>query len=136
MRIVTFADGFVSTAPPAAEGQYQQSSEVVNLALNEPLLTMTSEYRSAFIDFEISRTDIFSSFVETGRLTLVFKDNLWNFSVGLTQGDEILNSDEPQGVSFSIENVAGQGILKYTSNEMGASYVGSIKMIISKVKAL
>lgn len=136
MRVVTFADGFVSTAPPVIEGVFQQDEDLLNNVSDQQLITIEDDYRSAFIDFEISRSDSFGSFAETGRLTLVFKDGLWNFALGLTQGDEIIGSSNPEGVSFSIENSAGVGILKYTSGNMGSSYFGKIKLIITKVKAL
>jgi hypothetical protein len=136
MRVVTFADGFISTSPPPLEGAYQQSEDVLNGAVDQDLLTIEDNYRSTFIDFEISRSDSLGSFAETGRIVMVFKDGLWDFAVGLTQGDEIVNSSNPEGLSFSVQNDSGSGILKYSTGTMGSSYEGKIKLIITKVKAL
>ena len=112
------------------------SQDILNNASNQEITTITNSFRSAFITFEISRSDSLGSFSETGQLALIFKDGLWTLATGISQGDEIVNSSNPEGVSFSVTNSAGNGILKYTSGNMGASYAGTIKFIITKVKAV
>jgi hypothetical protein len=117
-------------------GSSQQSFDVLNNASAQELIRLNSDYGSAFIDFELSRSDASDSFAETGRLVMVYKDGLWSLATGLTQGDEMVSSDNPEGVAFAVDNSMGEGILKYSSNNMGASYLGKIKLIITKVRAL
>lgn len=111
------------------------SQNILNNATNEEILTITNSFRSAFITFEIFREDSLNSYSETGQLALIFKNNNWSIATGISQGDEIVNASGTQGVSFSVTNSAGTGILKYTSGNMGSSYSGTIKFIITKVKA-
>ena len=111
------------------------SQNILNNATNEEIITISNSFRSAFITFEIFRADALNSYSETGQLALIFKNNNWSVATGITQGDEIVNASGSQAVTFSVTNSAGNGILKYSSGNMSSSYEGTIKFIITKVKA-
>jgi hypothetical protein len=139
MRIITFADGFVSTSPPDIEGRDQESFNLLNNQTNTTLFTIDSaQYKSAFIDFELTRSDVSNSYVQTGSITLFYNGTNWIFTFGLTQNDEIISEalDNAYNVVFSFTNALGVGTLKYSSGNMGASYSGKFKILITRVKVV
>lgn len=139
MRVLTFADGFVSTSPPDVEGRDQESYNILNNQTNTTLFSIDStQYKSAFIDFELSRSDSLGSYVQAGSITLFYDGTNWLFSVGITQNDEIISEslDEPYNVVFSFTNSLGVGTLKYSSGNMGASYTGKLRTLITRVKVV
>jgi hypothetical protein len=139
MRVLTFADGFVSASPPDVEGRDQESYNLLNNQTNTTLFSIDSaQYKSAFLDFELSRSDVSDSYVQTGSITLFFDGTNWIFSFGLTQNDEIISDslDNPFNVVFSFTNALGVGTLKYSSGNMGASYNGKLKVLITRVKVV
>jgi len=139
MRIVTFADGFVSTSPPDVEGIGQESYNILNNQTTTTLFSIDSaQYKSAFIDFELSRSDSLASYAQTGSITLFYDGSNWIFSFGVTQNDEIISDSlaEDFNVVFSFTNALGIGTLKYSSGNMGASYAGKLKLLITRVKVV
>lgn len=139
MRVLTFADGFVSTSPPDVEGRDQETYNILNNQTNTTLFSIDSaQYKSAFIDFELSRSDSLGSYVQTGSITLFYNGTSWVFSFGLTQNDEIISESltEVYNVVFSFTNALGVGTLKYSSGNMGASYTGKLRTLITRVKVV
>lgn len=139
MRILTFADGFVSTSPPDVEGRDQETYNILNNQTETTLFSIDSaQYKSAFIDFELSRSDSLGSYVQTGSITLFYDGSNWIFTVGITQNDEIISQslDEIYNVVFSFTNALGVGTLKYSSGNMGESYTGKLRTLITRVKVV
>lgn len=139
MRVLTFADGFVSTSPPDVEGRDQETYNILNNQTNTTLFSIDSaQYKSAFIDFELSRSDSLGSYVQTGSITLFYNGTSWVFSFGITQNDEIISESltEVYNVVFSFTNALGVGTLKYSSGNMGASYAGKLRTLITRVKVV
>lgn len=139
MRILTFADGFVSTSPPDVEGRDQETYNILNNQTETTLFSIDSaQYKSAFIDFELSRSDSLGSYVQTGSITLFYDGSNWIFTVGITQNDEIISQslDDIYNVVFSFTNALGVGTLKYSSGNMGESYTGKLRTLITRVKVV
>lgn len=140
MRIVTFADGFVSTTPPSIDGAEQETYTIANNASDVDLFSLDAEeFSSAFINFEISRSDAVNDYSQTGQMTLFYTEALgWQFSLGLVINDEIVSAsiDNPYNVVFSFTNSGTVGTLGYSSGSMGSSYLGVFKIIISKVQVI
>lgn len=135
-RIINFADSFVSASEPSLEGLDQENYTIANAALNQTLFTINSaNYTSAFFDFELKRSDDTSEFIETGKFQLIFIDGAWNFSQGVSIGDELLvqSIDLPEHVVISMTTDAGIGSFKYSSGSMGANYLGTFKISISRI---
>lgn len=139
MRTVNFADGFVSTSPPDVEGIAQENYNILNNQVNATLFTVdASEYKSVFIDFELTRSDVSNSYLQTGSIVLFYNGTSWNYSTLLTQNDDILSASLalPKDVVLSMVTASGVGTLRYSSGNMGASYLGKIRMVVSKVKVI
>ena len=139
MRTVNFADGFVSTSPPDVEGIAQENYNILNNQVNATLFTVdASEYKSVFIDFELTRSDVSNSYLQTGSIVLFYNGTSWDYSTLLTQNDDILAASLalPKDVVLSMVTASGVGTLRYSSGNMGASYLGKIRMVVSKVKVI
>jgi hypothetical protein len=139
MRVVTFADGFVSTSPPDVEGRDQESYNILNNQTNATLFTIDSaQYKSAFIDFELTRSDGTNTYVQTGSMTLIYIGSSWVFTVGMTQNDEMVSDalSNAYNVSFLFTTATGVGTLKYNSGSMATPYTGKIKMLITRIKVV
>jgi len=139
MRTVTFADGFVSTSAPIVEGIEQETYNILNNQTNTSLFTIDSaDYKSVFIDFELTRSDVSDSFLQTGSMVLYYDGTSWQYSTLLTQGDDLIAASItlPEEVTISMVTALGVGTLRYSSGNMGASYAGKIRMIVSKVKVI
>lgn len=139
MRTVTFADGFVSTSAPIVEGIEQETYNILNNQTNTSLFTIDSaDYRSVFIDFELTRSDVSDSFVQTGSIVLYYDGASWQYSTLLTQGDNLIAASIslPEEITISMVTALGVGTFRYSSGNMGASYAGKIRMIVSKVKVI
>jgi len=139
MRTVNFADGFVSTSPPDVEGIAQENYNILNNQTNTSLFTIDStDYKSVFIDFELTRSDVSDSYLQTGSLVLFYNGTSWQYSTLLTQNDDLLAASIslPKEVVLSLVTASGVGTLRYSSGNMGASYSGKIRMVVSKVKVV
>jgi hypothetical protein len=138
MRTVTFSDGFVSTAPPIV-GADQETYPIDNNQAATTLFTIDSAvYKSAFIDFELTRKDDFSSYIQTGSINIFFNGTEWIYSVLMTQNDDILSSalDMPQNVMLTFTTLSGVGNLSYSSGAMLSGHAGSFKATITRIKVL
>jgi hypothetical protein len=139
MRTVTFADGFVSTSAPIVEGIEQETYLIENNQLATDLFSIdATQYKSAFIDFELSRSDDVSSYIQTGSLVLFYDGTSWNYSILMTQNDDILAETivEPYNVVLTFTTSGDVGTLRYASGSMFSSYTGQLKAIVSKVKVV
>lgn len=139
MRVLTFADGFISTIPPETSGIAQESYNILNDQTDTNLFTIDStQYKSAFIDFELTRSTSSESYIQTGSIVFYFDGTDWQLITGLTQNDDIISSslDEAYNVSFSFTNDAGIGTLKYSSGNMVGTYQGKLKLLITRVKVV
>jgi hypothetical protein len=141
MRVINFADGFVSTAVPIVDddGAALETYLLLNNQTNTTILTIDSlSFKSAFIDFEITRKDVSNSYIQTGQLSLYHTSTGWVYSIGMTNNDDIVSYsiDNPFNVVFSFTNSGTVGTLRYSSGNMGSSYEGKLKILISRVKIL
>lgn len=137
MRVVTFADGFTSTSPPDVEGRDQESYDILNNQTDTELFDIDSlQYKSAFIDFELSRSNDTESYLQTGSMVIFYDGSDWILIPGMTQNDEILSNSlvDPQNVTFSFTNAAGIGTLSYSSGNMDEPHVGKLKLLITRIK--
>lgn len=137
-RIVTFSDSFESATEPSIEGLVQENYTILNNATDESILTIDSSvYKSAFIDFELKRSDETDSFIETGSLQLIYDGSSWNYAKNISINSELLvtSLENPEHVVLSFQTTDGVGELKYTSGNMGSSYEGTLKISIVRIAA-
>lgn len=141
MRVLSFPDGFTSATPPILAGGSVQDDYVIINNSSAPVSLFqidSSQYKSAFFDYEIEREDSNGVFRQAGSFVMLFDGINWGIEYGNYQGSDIINDSiiNPQSVVFSISSTLGVGELLYTSGNMvGTSYTGKLKLISTKVIA-
>lgn len=138
-RVASFSDGFTSATPPDIEGSVQDNYTIAdNQAVALELFTVDAlEYKAAFYDFELSRIDVSNEYRQVGTFILSYDGSSWIYNLGNWQGDDMIVSTLSNAfdVKFEVSTSAGVCSFKYTSGDMGASYVGSLKLVSTKVIA-
>ncbi len=137
-RIVDFSDTFTAATEPSIEGVDQEDYGIQNNATNVVLFSLDSTvYKSAFLDFEISRNDSVDSYQEIGKIQLIYHEETWKIAKGVSIGHEIITEslDNPFNVVLSMTTTLGVGSLKYSSGNMGILYSGSFKISITRIVA-
>jgi hypothetical protein len=138
-RIVTFSDSFVSASEPQIEGVGQENYTIINNASSEVLFTIDADnYKSAFFSYELIRKDVSNSYIETGKMQLIYDGTNWNFAKNIFINDELIVSDlvNPEHVVFSMQTTDGVGELIYNSGNMGSNYEGTFRISIVRIVTL
>lgn len=134
MRILTFADGFTSSASPTGAGSIQEAYNIENLETSELLFTLDSNiYRSMFADYELVRKTNTESFIQTGSFIIAF-NGTWGITYGNFSGDDLLQTDPPMGsdVTLSIDAITGD--LTYSTGFIaGVAYEGTLKLNATRI---
>lgn len=137
MRVVTFADGFVSTTPPVIEGEVRETYTLLNNQSSPAsitgLIVDSNAVKSAFINFEIERIGT-STYRQVGSFIAVYNGS-WSLSFGNYQGDQIINDtlDNTENITLSINATSGQ--ISYTSGDLPSHASTKFKIYITKVTA-
>lgn len=137
MRVVTFADGFVSTTPPVIEGEVRETYTLLNNQSSpvniSGLIINSAEFKSAFINFEIERIGV-STYRQVGSFIAAYNGS-WSITFGNYQGDQIINDSlvVPQNITLSIDASTGQ--VSYTSGNQTGHTSSKLKIYITKVVA-
>ncbi len=136
-RVVDFVDSFSSATAPTTYGGTQENYLILNnQAVALALFTIdASDFKSAFISFELERTDISNEYRQVGHIVLDYDGANWNFNLGNYQGDSIINDTLANiyNIVLSITTSVGVGSLKYTSGNMSTSYSGNMKIFITRI---
>lgn len=137
MRVVTFADGFVSTTPPVLEGEVAENYTLLNNQSSpvniSGLIIDIADYKSAFINYEIERIGT-TTYRQVGSFIAVF-NGTWSITFGNYQGNEIINDTlvNPENITLSIDGTTGQ--VSYTSGNQVGHTSSKLKIYITKVQA-
>lgn len=135
-RIVTFSDSFTSATQPFIEGVTQENYPIENNASGISLFSIdASEYKTAFVSFEIARGDILGSYIESGKMQLLFDGTNWNMVKNISINDEIIVDaiTLPQHVVFSMQTSGTIGELIYSSGTMSGFYTGTFRISIVRM---
>jgi len=135
-RIVTFSDSFTSATEPQIEGLAQENYLVQNNATSQVLFNIdASTYKSAFFNYELIRKDDSESFIETGKMQIVYDGSSWNFIKNIFTNDELIVSDliNNEHVVLSMQTTGDLGELIYSSGNMGLGYEGSFRISIVRI---
>lgn len=138
-RIATFADGFSSASPPSIQGGVQEDYTIENnISVLDDIFTIdSSEYMSAFINFELKRSDDMNDYIQVGKIILSYDGSSWLYNLGAYQGEDMIILEDsisnPKDVFFQIDTSMGVGTFKYKSGSMGSSYSGSLKIFITRI---
>jgi hypothetical protein len=136
VRVVEFADSFVSASEPSIEGAGQENYVIENNATNEIIFSIDSEnYQSAFLSYELIRKDESTFFIETGEMQLIYNGTEWNYARNIFINDEIFVSEitSPEHVVLSMVTTDGVGDLVYNSGNMGLNYEGTFRISIVRI---
>jgi hypothetical protein len=133
-RVVDFSDGFVSTSAPDLVDIVSQKYEIENNQAAFVSLGITfdeAEFKSAIIEYELERVDSIDEFRQVGTISAVYDGASWNLFFGTFSGDDMLTDNAlPSNESVALA-INGQD-LEYKSGNMGASYDGNIKLVITR----
>lgn len=137
MRVVTFADGFVSTTPPVIEGEVRETYTLLNNQSSSTaisgLIINSAEFKSAFINYEIERIGT-STYRQVGSFIAAF-NGTWSLTFGNYQGDQIINDTlvNPENITLTINASTGQ--VSYTSGNQVGHTSSKLKIYITRVVA-
>lgn len=134
-----FADSFTSASQPTIEGGSQEDYLILNnQSSGQTIFTVDgSVYKSVFANYELSRTDSLNEFRQAGSFIMSFDGTLWTLNLGSYQGSDLISDTltSSQNITLTPSTSLGVGSLQYTSGNMGAGYVGTLKIIITRVVA-
>lgn len=137
MRVVTFADGFVSTTPPELQGEVSENYDLLNNQVSavdiDDFIVDGSDFKSVFINYEIERIGA-STYRQAGSLLAVF-NGTWSLTFGNYQGNQIFNDaiESSENVVLSIGPASGQ--FSYISGDLPGHTSSKLKMFITRVAA-
>lgn len=133
-RVITFSDGFTSTTAPIIGGAPQSTYTIANNTAGGSLFIQDYTLsRTVFIDYELIRTTSLGTFVQTGSLILHYS-TAWSLSEGNYSGDEMIVSSILNNEHIKVSLNLVTGALTYDSgNMLGTGYVGTFKLIVTKV---
>jgi len=137
LRIISFSDGFTSSSPPDVTGSAQEDFLILNnQAAALSFYTIDAlNYKSAFISFELSRSETGQEYRQAATMILSYDGTNWLLNVGNYQGSELISDSltNPRNITLSVTTAAGIGSIKYTSGNMGAGYTGTLKASITRI---
>jgi hypothetical protein len=137
MRVVTFADGFVSTTPPVLDGEVSANYSLLNNQSSpvniSDFIIGSSSYKSAFISYEIERIGA-STYRQVGSLIAVF-NGTWSITFGNFQGDGIFSDTIVNSENVVLSINASTGQFSYTSGNLPGHTSSKLKIYITKVLA-
>lgn len=138
MRVVSFADGFTSATAPsigtAGQERYPLANNVTSLTSISAL--NFSSYTSAFIDFEVVRSDISGTKRQVGSFLLSKTSSGFDLNLGNYQGDDMIRMGSesvslPHDLYFSVTSL---GQIQYKSGNMDSgSHAGELKVLITRI---
>jgi hypothetical protein len=136
-RIISFSDGFTSsTAPILAGGSLFEEYTILNATLGGTLFTIDSSlYKTAFVDYELIREDSGNTYIQQGSFILAYDSTTWAIVPGNFTGVDMLR-DTTESITNPYEiilDISSLGVLTYDSGNMGVSYVGTLKLNITRV---
>jgi len=136
-RQISFVDGFTSSTPPDVTGSAQEDFLILNnqeVALSFYTIDALN-YKSAFISFELSRSETGSEFRQAATMILSYDGTNWLLNVGNYQGSDLINDSltNPESITLSVSTISGVGSIEYTSGNMGAGYTGTLKASITRI---
>jgi len=138
-RIVDFADGFTSASAPSISGG---SLETYTLSNNQASFTNTglsfdsSTHTSAFIDFELLRTDATPSYYsQSGKIIAAYDGTAWSIEFGNFIGDEIVADSLASAFNVQFQ-ITSLGVIQYKSGNMtGGSHSCEWKLAVTRISA-
>ena len=133
--ILGFADGFTSsTAPVFAGGGLIESLPITNNATSASLITFNKAiYKTIFAEYELLRSDVGGVYIQQGTMIFANDGTNWSLQLGNYVGVDMIAESivTPEQIIISIN--ATTGVVTYNSGNMGASYVGSLKLNITRI---
>lgn len=136
-RVINFSDGFTSsTMPTLAGGSLFEEYAILNATLGGALFTIDSSlYKTAFVDYELIREDSGDTYIQQGSFILAYDSAVWAIVPGNFTGVDMLR-DTTESIANPYEiilDISSLGVLTYDSGNMGVSYVGTLKLNITRV---
>jgi hypothetical protein len=134
MRVVTFADGFVSTTPPDVNGLDQENYTLLNdqaVTNITGLLFDSSEVKSVFFTYELERIGT-TTYRQSGQFIAAF-NGTWSLTFGNYQGDSIIEDTLTQDYGFVISIDSASGQIKYESGDQAGHTSSKLKLFTLKV---
>ena len=133
-RIVSFADGFSSASAPDVVGGAQEVYTLLNNQATTAisgLIFSSSAYRTAFIDYELSRVGG-ATYRQSGSIIVSF-NGTWSLSLGNYQGDSIIEDTllNTQSITLTINSSTGQ--ISYSSGNLASHTSSSLKLNIVRI---
>jgi hypothetical protein len=139
-RLINFSDGFTSASAPVVSAGTQEDFNINNnqVAPYALLAIDAAEYKSAFIDFEISRYNGSFEFRQSGSAIMSYDGTDWILNIGNYQGDDIIQDaiTSLEHVVLSVATLAGVGTLSHTSGNMATVHFGKMRTIITRISAI
>ena len=147
-RAVTFPDGITAATPPDVTPGSQESFPILdNQSVYTPLLNTDgdqlvldeSDCVSAFIEYELARSNLTDSFIQMGRINAI-KDPTtgWMIVPGNYIGSDLIQEDDDtidndQEIILSIDSTTGEVTYKSGALTGGVDYVGNLILIITRI---
>ena len=134
MRILSFADGFTSASAPVIVGG--SSLEIYTIANNTTSGSVTffnpTTYTTIFADFELSREDSGGIYNQQGSIIFAWDGLAWSMQVGSYVGVDMIVETiaNPYEIKLMINAF---GLITYDSGNMGSSYVGKLKLSLTRI---
>jgi hypothetical protein len=136
-RILQFSDGFTSSTAPTISGG--SSEELVNIADNTLSGSVSSFdstlYTSAFINYDLFRTDGASDYTQKGTFIVSFDGTSWSFQLGNYVGDSMIVETVPSTFEISLSINVSTGEMTYRSGSLGGTYSGKLTLSITRITA-
>lgn len=137
-RIASFADGFTSATAPTLEGASQDDYTLLNNQASATdvtgLVFSSVEYKSAFLDFTLTRSDDTPLlFTQTGSAIASYDGSTWSLEFGNFIGDSLIQ-DTLTNDEHVILSITGVGQVQYQTGNMGTGH--SCELSISSIRIL
>lgn len=139
-RIISFADGFTSGSTPTLSGPSVEEYVIANnqasaVSFSTAFTIDGSDYKSAFVNFELFREDVSNEYLQAGSFILSYDGTNWALEFGSFDGAEIVSDalTNAYNVILQVSTSVGVGEIKYRSGNMGSSYVGTLKLSITRI---
>jgi hypothetical protein len=137
--VVSFADGFTSGSSPNIEGSGQEDFVILNNQSSSlEIFTLDSvDFKSAFVNFELTRKDVSNEFRQAGQFILSYNGSAWTMNVGNYQGSDLIADSltSSEKITLTVTTSLGVASVKYTSGNMGSSYTGELKCSFTRIVA-
>lgn len=136
--VLQFADGFTSsTAPTLSGGSLLETFTIGNTITSGSLLAVDKTlYKTYFADYELRREDVSNKYIQSGSVVFINDGTNWSISWGVFTGTDMMrDSSESVANSYDVKLSinASTGVITYNSGTMGGTYLGTLKLNITRI---